>query len=133
MVQWKILNHPLIFASNYAEGKTKQAENKKPNETGKRIEESLKTTNELIKDNEAKYGSDWKYTEDGKKLYEDYFKHQLSLAKENSDEYKEIQRQKWSYEKQLADKAKADADKAQKEADAKRKADSDKAKKSSRR
>lgn len=92
--------------SNFREGAAKQ----QSKITEKRLKEELAASaeelNETIKDNEAKYGSDWKYTEDGKKLYDAYFKKKLSLYKEDSKEYRELMRQKWAYDREYEEKKK---------------------------
>ena len=53
-----------------------------------------KELDNIIKDNEAKYGSDWKYTDDAKKLYEEMFKVRMEQYDQDSDEYREAQRDK---------------------------------------
>lgn len=101
---------------NYAEGAAKKAAQQEEEKQRKIAEASLQTTDSLIKDNEAKYGSDYKYTEDGKKLYREYFALQLKLADKNSDEYKEILRKQWAFERDLTKKSEDDAKKAADEA-----------------
>lgn len=101
---------------NYAEGAAKKAAQQEAEKQRKIAEASLKTTDSLIKNNEAKYGSDYKYTEDGKKLYREYFALQLKLADKNSEEYKEILRKQWSFERDLTKKSEDDAKKADDEA-----------------
>lgn len=101
---------------SYAEGAAKKASEQEAARQRKMAEDSLKTTDSLIKDNEAKYGSDYKYTEDGKKLYREYFALQLKLADKNSEEYKEILRKQWSFERDLTKKSEDDAKKAADEA-----------------
>lgn len=64
-----------------------------------RAEARKKELEDIIKDNEAKYGSDWKYTEKGKKLYEEYFKSLTEMYDKDSDEYKEALRDKTEYER----------------------------------
>lgn len=97
---------------NYAEGKNASIASSNAARDKKFIEGALSTTNDLIKNNEAKYGSDYKYTEDGKKLYRNYFAYQLKLADKNSDEYKEVLRQKWAFEREITKKQEDDAKKA---------------------
>ena len=62
-----------------------------------------KDLEDQIKDNEAKYGSDWKYTKEAKKLYDEMFKARMAQYKEDSEEYKEAAREKARYEKEFRD------------------------------
>ena len=74
----------------------------------KRKQQAMKASaeelNETIKDNEAKYGSDWKYTEAGKKMYDEYFQKKLAGYKKDSKEYRDVQREMWSYEREFNDR-----------------------------
>lgn len=84
---------------NYQEGADAQRERnaqKAAERENKRRKEELE---DLIKDNEAKEGSDWKYSEEGKKAYEELYDKKLSLYKKDSKEYKDAQREKWAYER----------------------------------
>ena len=74
-----------------------------------------KELEDIIKDNESKYGSDWKYTDDAKKLYEEMFRQRMAQYTEDSDEYREAQRDKWAYDREYADKQQEAADKAAEE------------------
>ena len=65
--------------------------------------EREKDLNNQIKDNEAKYGSDWKYTEDAQKLYQEMFKARMEQYAEDSDEYREAQRDKMAYDRELSE------------------------------
>ena len=118
---------------NYAEGKNKQIVKDTEERNRKFVEGALATTDALIKNNEAKYGSDYKYTEQGKKLYDKYFAYQLHLYKGDKEKYAEIQREKWAYdreyneklketEKKKAEDAKKAAETAKKAADERKKA-----------
>lgn len=91
---------------NYAEGKNKQIAKDAEERNRKFVEGALQTTDTLIKNNEAKYGSDYKYTEQGKKLYDKYFAYQLHLYKGDKEKYAEIQREKWSYDREYNEKLK---------------------------
>lgn len=91
---------------NYAEGKNKQIVKDTEERNRKFVEGALQTTDTLIKNNEAKYGSDYKYSEQGKKLYDKYFAYQLSLYKGDKEKYAEIQREKWAYDREYNEKLK---------------------------
>ena len=94
------------IAGNYAVGKEKEITKQTAAELKKRASDRKAELDDVIADNEAKYGSDWKYTEDGEKVYKEYFDSLLAMYKKDSKEYKEAQRDKWSYEKELEDKRK---------------------------
>ena len=90
-------------------GNYQEAYNKKSAQLSeKRMQAAMKASaeelNELIKDNEAKNGSDWKYTEEGKKMYDEYFKKKLAGYKKDSKEYRETQREIWAYEREFNEK-----------------------------
>lgn len=89
---------------NYAEGKNASIAASNAARNKKFIEGALATTDTLIKNNEAKYGSDYKYTEEGKKLYQKYYAYQLSLAKDDKEKFAEIQREKWTFDRELTEK-----------------------------
>lgn len=80
------------------------------------IEEQAKEASDYIKDMEARLGADWKYTEEGQKAYDKYFEEQkksynqrLALYDKDSKEYKEyieklkeLDRDRWSYDRDVA-------------------------------
>lgn len=75
-----------------------------------------KELDDIIKDNEAKYGSDWKYTDEAKKLYDELFSVRMAQYKEDSDEYREAQRDKLAYDREFNEKIQEQSDKAAEEA-----------------
>ena len=90
----------LSIVQNYQEGAAKTAAKIQEKRTAEAMAKSAEELNETIKDNEAKYGSDWKYTKDGKKLYDQYFDTKLKAYKKDSKEYKDLMRQKWAYDRE---------------------------------
>ena len=54
-----------------------------------------------IKYNEAKYGSDWKYTKKGIELYRQYFANKLALYNKDTDEYREALIEQLNFEREL--------------------------------
>lgn len=80
-----------------------------------RAAEREKELDNIIKDNEAKYGSDWKYTDEAKKLYEELFSVRMAQYKEDSDEYREAQRDKLAYDREFNEKQQEATDKANQE------------------
>jgi hypothetical protein len=53
---------------------------------------------------EAKEGSDWKYTEAGKKAYDEYFQKKIAGYKKDSKEYKAALREKWAYDREYQER-----------------------------
>lgn len=51
--------------------------------------------------NEAKYGSDWKYTKEGIELYRKYFANKLSMYAKDSEEYRQALLEQLNYEREL--------------------------------
>lgn len=90
----------LSIVQNYQEGVANTAAKIQEKRTAEAMAKSAEELNETIKDNEAKYGSDWKYTEEGKKLYTQYFDTKLKAYKKDSKEYKDLMRQKWAYDRE---------------------------------
>ena len=90
----------LSIAQNYEEGYAKASARIQEKRTAEVLKKSAEELNETIKDNEAKYGSDWKYTQDGKKLYDQYYATKLKAYKKDSKEYKDLMRQKWAYDRE---------------------------------
>lgn len=90
----------LSIVQNYQEGAAKTAARIQEKRTAEALKKSAEEVNETIKDNEAKYGSDWKYTQDGKKLYDQYYATKLKAYKKDSKEYRDAQREKWAYDRE---------------------------------
>lgn len=90
----------LSIVQNYEEGYARTSAKIQDKRTAEAMAKSAEELNELIKDNEAKYGSDWKYTKEGKKLYDQYFDTKLKAYKKDSKEYKDLMRQKWAYDRE---------------------------------
>ena len=84
------------FITNFQEGASKKQTEIQEKRTQEALKAASEELNETIKDNEAKYGSDWKYTQDGKKLYDQYFEKKLQAYKKDSKEYREALREKWA-------------------------------------
>jgi methyl-accepting chemotaxis protein len=87
------------------------------NEAARKAEAAAreKELDNIIKDNEAKYGSDWKYTDEAKKLYDEMFKMRLAQYSQDSDEYREAQRDKLAYDREFNERQKEATDKANEE------------------
>ena len=111
------INYVGSFKEGYDKKRAEQDEAARKKEAAARQKE----LENIIKDNEAKYGSDWKYTEEAQKLYQEMFKVRMAQYKEDSDEYREAQRDKWEYDRDLTEKQKKEEEK--RNADAKKKAE----------
>lgn len=82
---------------NYQEAaaeKTQEIEDKRRREEAEKREKEL---NDYIKDMEAKSDKDWKYSEEGKKAYEELYKKRMEMYDKDSDEYRQAQRDLWTY------------------------------------
>lgn len=75
-----------------------------------------KAKDNYIKLNEAKYGSDWKYTQDGMKAYADYYEEIKRNNEETSQEYIDAEIALTAFQKECLDKRKEQAKKAQEDA-----------------
>lgn len=104
----------LSIVQNYQEGAAKTAARIQEKRTAEAMAKSAEELNETIKDNEAKYGSDWKYTQDGKKLYDEYYATKLKAYKEDSKEFRDAQREMWAYQREYNERLQKEADDASK-------------------
>ena len=112
-------------------GNYQEAYNKKSEELTRQHNEKIAKENAkarakelegVIADNDAKYDSDWKYTEEGQRIYGEYFDALMTMYDKDSDEYKKAQRDKWSYERDLNAKREQDEKERQKKEEERRKA-----------
>ena len=89
---------------NYQEAaaeKSQEIEDKRRREDAEKREKEL---NDYIKDMEAKSDKDWKYSEEGKKAYEELYKRRMEMYDKDSDEYKQAQRDMWIYNRDYQDR-----------------------------
>lgn len=116
--------------ANYAEGKENEITRQQEKEIKERAIKRASELEDIIAENDAKYGSDWKYTEEAKKLYDELFDNRMLQYKKDSKEYKEAQNDKLRYDREFTEhqeKAKEEAQKkaaesAKKQAEAAKKA-----------
>lgn len=80
-------------AGNYQKGYHKENERQQEKHNQKVREAQKKANEELLKDEEAKYGKSHQRTQE-------YLRKQMALVKEGSDEYRELQRKLWEDERQ---------------------------------
>lgn len=102
---WEAMKNGFKISANYVEGRNAQMVKNVQKAEQKKREEYDKTKDDYIKDMEAQYGADWKYTKDGQKAYREYYNNKLSMYKKDSEEYKKAQREMWSYERELKEQA----------------------------
>ena len=103
---WDSVKKGWDFSANYAKGVQNQMvkDNKKAEQ--KKREEFDKTKDDYIRDLEAQKGADWKYTKEGEKAYKEMYANRLKMYKKGTEEYKQVQRDLWSYERELKEKSK---------------------------
>lgn len=85
---------------NYQKGFEEQTIRNQENAVKERAKIRAEELDNLIKDNEAKAGSDWKYSEEGKKAYADLFAAKRIMYAGDIEAMRELQREEW---KHLAD------------------------------
>lgn len=100
---------------NYSKAAGEQMAKNAEDAAKKMMEQADKDKDNYIKDQEAKNGSDWKYTEDGKKAYEDMYKNRMNLYDKDTEEYKQAQRDMWSYGREYQDRIDKANEQSQKE------------------
>lgn len=94
------------FKEGYDKKTAEQAEAARKKEA----EARAKDKDDYIKDMEAKNDSNWKFTAEGKKAYEEYYKALLEMYDKDSEEYKQALRDKESYLKDFNQKAQENAE-----------------------
>lgn len=86
------LKRTFNVVGNYQKGYHKEAERQQERHNNKMREQQKKANDEMLKDEEAKYGKSHQRTQE-------YYRKQMALTKEGSDEYKELQRKLWEDER----------------------------------
>ena len=94
---------------NYTQGYADRRQKIEEKQVAKQKEQYDKDRDNYIKDQEAKEGSDWKYTAEGKKAYEEMYKNRMSMYSKDSEEYRQAQRDMWAYQKDYDDRKKRSA------------------------
>lgn len=93
------------FAQNYQEGAQRQMESNSENSAKREAKRRAKDTEEYIKANEAKSGSDWKYTTEGQQKYQEMFKDRLAAYKKDTQEYIDTENEKAAFDREVAERA----------------------------
>ncbi|KAA6347873.1 hypothetical protein EZS27_004653 [termite gut metagenome] len=79
------------------------------------LSKSEENLNQLIANNEARYGSDYKYTSSAKMIYDAMFDDRIKQYKEDTKKYNEAKNAKIAYDREYDTKQKEIADKAHEE------------------
>ena len=122
------LKNSFDIAANYAEGTARKASEIANKRLREQAAIDAKELDYQIRLNEAKRGSDWKYSEEAKKMYQDLFKAKLAMYDKDSDEYKNILIQMEAYDREFTDHKKKEEERRAKEQEEARKAAYEKAK-----
>lgn len=111
---------------NYQKGFEDQTTKNQENALKDRAKNQAEALDNLIKDNEAKAGSDWKYSEEGKKAYSDLFAAKRIMYANDKDALKDLQREEWKHlaeiKKNTDEEIKKQTDAGKKIADARKQA-----------
>ena len=105
------IKQTFAIATNYEQGAAKKASENAQKRLQEKAAETAEELDYQIRMNEAKEGSDWKYTEKAREMYEKYFKNMLAQYDENSKEYKEMLIKMESYNREFTEHQKAEEDK----------------------
>lgn len=89
---------------NYNKAADDTAKKREEKRSKERAEARAKELDEVIKNNEAKYGSDYKYTEKGKKEYEEMLNARIASYKKDSEEYKQAIRERDIFQREYTDR-----------------------------
>lgn len=122
------IKNSFSIAANYAEGAARKAEENAEKATRKQAKETAEQLDYQIRMNEAKRGSDWKYTEEARKMYEQYFQNMLAQYDKNSKDYQEMLIKMEAYNREFNDHQKQEEERKAKEQEAARKAAYERAK-----
>ena len=99
-----ILKETYNVVGNYQEAANKKSADLQEQHRREFAAKKAKELEDHIKDNEAKGDSDWKYTEEGKKAYQELHKRRMEMYDKDSDEYKQAQRDMWMYNRDYQDR-----------------------------
>lgn len=104
---WDAFKDGFKISANYVEGREAQMVRNTQRREQKKREEYDKTKEDYIRDMEAQYGADWKYSKEGQKAYREFYNNKLAMYKKDSEEYKKAQREMWAYERELKERGAA--------------------------
>lgn len=107
---WAEVKNGYNVIGNYQKGAQAQMLRNQENAAKEQAKLSAKTLEEEIKTNEARLGSDWKYTEEARETYQKLFDAKKKLYAEDSKEYKELIDEEYGYNREFNARAKALAD-----------------------
>lgn len=93
------LKNQFNVVQNYQKGVTAEAKKQAEKQEKIKKEQLDKELEYKIQTMEAMKDADWKYTVEGKRLYDKYYQNKLSLYDKDSDEYKQAILEKLKYQK----------------------------------
>ena len=94
----------LDVVGNFQEGAAEKQEKLDEKRKREQAKARTKELDDIIKDNEAKYGSDYKYTKDAKKIYDEFYQSQIDQYEEGTEEYKQALRDRDNYDRLFNEK-----------------------------
>lgn len=93
-------------AANYRKGYEEQSLRNAKRAEVERAKLRASELDNLIKDNEARYGSDWKYTEEARQAYAELFAAKKLMYEGDTEALKDLQREEWRYLRELDQRSK---------------------------
>lgn len=94
----KIQIDSLDILKNYSEASDKSKVLSAKEATKKILSMNSNIMDNHIKNMEAQNGASWKYSKEAIQVYQTYFDSRLAMYEKDSEEYKQIQREKWSFD-----------------------------------
>lgn len=111
---WEEIKNGYNVVGNFQKGFQQQTIKNEQNAIKERAKLRAEELENLIKDNQAKLGSEWQYTDEAKKAYSDLFAAKKIMYADDAKELREVQREEWKF---LNDNAKRTKDLTQQRAD----------------
>lgn len=93
-------------AANYQKGYEEQSLRNAKRAEVERAKLRTSELDNLIKDNEARYGSDWKYTEEARQAYAELFAAKKLMYEGDAEALRDLQREEWRYHLELEQRQK---------------------------
>lgn len=103
---WAEVKNGFNVVGNFQKGFQAQTLKNQENAVRKQAKLRAEELEGTIKDNEAKAGSDWKYSAEGQKAYAELFAAKKIMYADDAKALQELLREEWSYQKDAADRAK---------------------------
>ena len=94
----------VAFKANYEEAATAKSNQLVADAAKEKAAINAKEKEDYIADQEAKLGADWKWTSQGIAAYRKMYEERMKMYEKDTDEFKKAQRDKWSFERDLAER-----------------------------